>query len=89
MATGTVSVMPTTRGSPGFDFVRGYVSANVALASTTVRFRVSGSVMLTLATAGSGSGVEYGASPKDVVVTEKPCEADMTAADKIGMSMAG
>lgn len=47
-----------------------YVSAIVASASTTVRLRVSGSVMLSLAMALSGPGVINGASAISVKVSE-------------------
>lgn len=62
--------IPAVRASAGLLLAPTPVSAVVALASTTVRFRVSGSVIFTLTIAGIGKGVVYGTSTCLVEVPE-------------------
>lgn len=85
----TVASISSGRGSPGLVLLRIHGASNVALAPTTVRLRVSGSVMLTLTTAVMGCVVGLGASPCDVEVTEISWCASASAADKIGISIVG
>lgn len=59
------------------------------MAATTVRLRVSGSVIFIVTTAGTGKGVERGTSTKDVESSETVKKTDIAASDKIGMAIEG
>lgn len=85
VATGTVSAMPVARSAAIGSAIE--VTILGAVASATSRLRVSGSVMFAVTTAGMGCGVETGASPKSVEVSEVSCGADVAASDKIGITM--
>lgn len=69
VATTTVATIIATRSSSGYG--AGHVSVCGTLASATLRLRVPGSVILAVTTAGSGSGVKNGTSPKIVVLSEE------------------
>lgn len=68
IATITVATITTARSSVGKD--TGPVPVCGTLASATSRLRVSGSVIFAVTTAGNGTGVKNGTSPKNVAVSE-------------------
>lgn len=84
-ATSTVSTVAAARSSPGHGPEP--VSLTGTLASATLRFRVSGSVMFMVTTAGIGKGVSNGTSTKLVEVSEMVYSTDMAASDKIGITI--
>lgn len=89
VAASTVARLRVSRPVPGFELCAMYVSAVVALASSTVRLRVSGSVILPLAMALIGCVVCTGASACLVEVPEIRGKANVAAPDKIGMTIVG
>lgn len=50
---------------------------------------MSGSVIFIVTTTGIGKGVEYGASPKSGIVPEMIYKSNITAPDKMGMTIEG
>lgn len=82
-----MSVMSSGRGSVSGDRI--WVMSNVAVATATVRLRVSGSVMFIVTTVGIGAVVCVGTSTKDVEVSEIICGSCTAVPDKIGISIGG
>lgn len=64
-------------------------SYSVTIPSATVRLGVSATGVLALNAVGTGNGVKHGASAKGGEATDCPLKADISAPDKIGMSMKG
>lgn len=89
ITSSTVASLPPARTRSDSSNGPIYGPSVVAIAITTVRFRVPGPVILMVTTAGTGKGVENGTSTKDVESSEIVCKANVTASDKIGISIEG
>lgn len=87
VATLTVAAITTARSSAG-EFA-GPVSVRGTLASATSRLRVPGSVILAVTTAGNGTGVKNGTTPKIVALSEEIGKMETAVSDKIGMTISG